>query len=325
MIHRNPFDSPNRSRADFEIGTRMHRFSIDLDNDNIVNMIPDMPIEEEKEENGDQQQSLAEEIENAGADLGILTCTIWYSNEFHGFKICRFCSSSSCSLCWNRVLTGTKKCPFCRKSIKADDLVKSKLANELKEEQDRKGKEFDRTCPVSGDTANIFCETCSKFVCTKCLAEGTHTGHTLTDVEQNSELKSKLTSTQNFKNKIQSISESLNEAIADHLEFVDSDMNKLDSIADDFRASIVAKIDSCLEVQKQKLALEKSKLTDASEELQLLKEAQEEVFQEDYRKLSISDLEARFLSVVQEKKGNQILKILKKKKSNSSKFLCDIF
>lgn len=76
MIHRNPFDSPNRSRADFEIGTRMHRFSIDLDNDNIVNMIPDMPIEEEKEENEDQQQSLAEEIENAGADLGILTCTI---------------------------------------------------------------------------------------------------------------------------------------------------------------------------------------------------------------------------------------------------------
>ncbi|CAI2368775.1 unnamed protein product [Moneuplotes crassus] len=225
-----------------------------------------------------------------GPDLGILTCTICYSKEFKGIMICRFCSSTACKLCWDKIMTNEKKCPFCRKMIYHSDLIKSKLADELKEIQEKEAEAHDKTCPEHGTDGSIYCKDCSHFLCVQCLTAGIHTGHSLADIEKDQALKNDLIKMQHLRSKIESSCSSLKEAIQDHSEYWNVESYQLDQMAQHYKDTIITKIDRYFEKAKEKLINEKLKLQKATNDLSNIQQVQEEVFTQHYQKLGFDNL-----------------------------------
>eukprot|EP00344_Euplotes_crassus_P012117 CAMPEP_0197000080 /NCGR_PEP_ID=MMETSP1380-20130617/5124_1 /TAXON_ID=5936 /ORGANISM="Euplotes crassus, Strain CT5" /LENGTH=290 /DNA_ID=CAMNT_0042417253 /DNA_START=356 /DNA_END=1226 /DNA_ORIENTATION=+ len=171
------------------------------------------------------------------------------------------------------MLEKESKCPFCRNRVFNRDLVKNKLANELRETicQNEKNLGYDPKCPSHSNEGILFCLSCDNLICTECITHGIHTGHKLVNLKDKPEISKKMRDSQKLKNSLEEFSKLMDDINMQVGSFLDIDEDECDKLAQMLKSIITEKIDSCVENHKQGLKAYKNAYKTFLEDRKLMK------------------------------------------------------
>ncbi|CAI2365223.1 unnamed protein product [Moneuplotes crassus] len=269
----------------------------------------------------DAQTRRIESIEK-DSELAIFNCNICFGRQCLEYQICRFCSGQACTTCWDGIMNGNKKCPFCRTFLIQNDLIKNRFVEDVREmleNPDRKYESSGHKCPIHHKKGSQYCETCAYFICIDCIKEGTHSGHDLCEIDDKPELKEKIEQIDKFHGEIKNISKlfkKIDKEYSDHYNLTVEDM---DWIAKRLKTKINNTIDTVFSKQKQKFEEAQSKFSEFKKDKEKFDQTEAAIFAIGHKKFEMDELKDKFKNALISAEAGEMVNIVSNQNFSAQK------